>query len=208
MSDNSLLTLNNDIWLSLTEEGYMDRFLLTLFNDMKETKVKEITSVRVSEISSSRVADKTIKKGEYKNLSGFCINALLDSVPTEVILLDEEIPYLKWWHDKSFFTLNYYYEHVRALENGDDDIKQRMVVSFLLDKELNLDKFHTLKYIDKPDPADPTKTVPDPSFCVHDLNFLCIPSDQNSETQLSLWASLLIATDMEEIQRITHKQLG
>ena len=208
MSDNSLLTLNNDIWLSLTEEGYMDRFLLTLFNDMKETKVKEITSVRVSEISSSRVADKTVKKGEYKNLSGFCINALLDSVPTEVILLDEEIPYLKWWHDKSFFTLNYYYEHVRALENGDDDIKQRMVVSFLLDKELNLDKFHTLKYIDKQDPADPTKTVPDPSFCVHDLNFLCIPSDQSSETQLSLWASLLIATDMEEIQRITHKQLG
>ncbi len=208
MSDNSLLTLNNDIWLSLTEEGYMDRFLLTLFNDMKETKVKEITSVRVSEISSSRVADKTIKKGEYKNLSGFCINVLLDSVPTEVILLDEEIPYLKWWHDKSFFTLNYYYEHVRALENGDDDIKLRMVVSFLLDKELNLDKFHTLKYIDKQDPADPTKTVPDPSFCVHDLNFLCIPSDQNSETQLSLWASLLIATDMEEIQRITHKQLG
>ena len=207
MSENTLLTLNNDIWLSLTEDGYMDRFLVTLFNDMRETKVKEVTNVQVSEIPSSAVANKTIKKGEYKNLSGFCICATLDGTPTEIILLDEEIPYLKWWHDKSFFTLNYYYEHQRALKDGYDDIKQRIVVSFLLDKNLNLDKFHTLKHMENPDPDNPEQKIPDMTFSVHDLNFLCIPSNQEDETQLSLWASLLIATDINEIQRITQKQI-
>lgn len=206
MTESSLLALNNDIWLSLTEDGYMDRFLLALFNDMPSTAVKEISNVQVSEISASKAADKTIKKGEYKNLSGFCIHANLDGVSTEIILLDEEIPYLKWWHDKSFFTINYYGEHKRMLEDEYDDIKRRVIISFLLDNNLNLDKFHTCKYLEEKDP-ETGKMVADKSFEVHDLNFLCIPNKKDDETQLSLWASLLIATDMNEIQRITQKSL-
>ena len=34
MAEESLLALNNDIWLSLTEDGYMDRFLKALLNDL------------------------------------------------------------------------------------------------------------------------------------------------------------------------------
>lgn len=207
MSEESLLTLNNDIWLSLTEDGYMDRFLNALLNDLPGQKVTKIENVQVSEISSSPIADKTIKKGEFKNITGFCIKALLDGKSSEIILLDEEIPYLKWWHDKSFFTMNYFAEHTRAVKEGTDDVKQRMVVSFLLDKDLNLDKFHTCKNFNKIDENGVSTDSPDTSFIIHDLNFMCIPSQQSEETQLSLWAALLIASDINEIQRITQKQL-
>lgn len=206
MADSSLLALNNDIWLSLTEDGLMDRFLRALFNDLNETKVEKISDVVVTEIGASQVANKTIKKGEYKNLSGFCINCKLDGITSEIILLDEEIPYLQWWHDKSFFTLNYYYEHVRAVADGFDDIKKRMVVSFLLDNDLLLDKFHTIKYFDMPDATNPGNVVQDKSFIVHDVNFKYIPEGAG-QTQLSLWASLLVASSMEEIENITKHQL-
>ena len=72
---------------------------------------------------------------------------------SEIILLDEEIPYLQWWHDKSFFTLNYFNEHTRAVSDGYDDVQVRMVVSFILDKDVNLDKFHTCKHFNKINPA-------------------------------------------------------
>lgn len=207
MAEENLLTLNNDIWLSLTEDGYMDRFLKALLNDLPGHKVTTIENINVSEISSSEVADRTIKRGEFKNITGFCIRAVLDGKQSEIILLDEEIPYLKWWHDKSFFTLNYFNEHTRAVSDGYDDIKQRMVVSFLLDKDLNLDKFHTCKNFNKINPDGTASENPDLTFSVHDLNFMCIPTIPSEETQLSLWAALLIATDINEIQRIAQKQL-
>ncbi|MCR4554404.1 MAG: hypothetical protein K5752_05740 [Succinivibrionaceae bacterium] len=207
MAEESLLTLNNDIWLSLTEDGYMDRFLNALLNDLPGQSVKSIENIQVSEIASSLVADKTIKKGEFKNITGFCIKAVLDGKVTEIILLDEEIPYLQWWHDKSFFTLNYFNEHTRAVSDGYDDVQVRMVVSFILDKDVNLDKFHTCKHFNKINPDGTASNQPDQSFYIHDLNFLCIPTIQSEETQLSLWAALLIATDINEIQRIAQKQL-
>ena len=126
---------------------------------------------------------------------------------SEIILLDEEIPYLQWWHDKSFFTLNYFNEHTRAVSDGYDDVQVRMVVSFILDKNVNLDKFHTCKHFNKINPDGTASNQPDQSFYIHDLNFLCIPTIQSEETQLSLWAALLIATDINEIQRIAQKQL-
>ena len=87
MAEESLLALNNDIWLSLTEDGYMDRFLKALLNDLPGYQVKSIENIQVSEISSSLIADRTIKKGEFKNITGFCISAQLDGKLSEIILL-------------------------------------------------------------------------------------------------------------------------
>ena len=106
---SSLLNINEDIWLSLTEEGLMPRFLLAVMNDLPESHVESVEDVSVEELENSPVAGITMRKGEFTNLAGFCISCKIDGVQSEVILLNEEIPYIKWWHDKSFFTLKCVY---------------------------------------------------------------------------------------------------
>lgn len=108
--------------------------------------VESVEDVSVEELENSPVAGITMRKGEFTNLAGFCITCTIDGVASEIILLNEEIPYMKWWHDKSFFTLNYYNEHIKCLKglSVKSKVRRRIVLSFLLDKDINLDKFHTV----------------------------------------------------------------
>ena len=203
---SSLLNINEDIWLSLTEEGLMPRFLLAVMNDLPESHVESVEDVSVEELENSPVAGITMRKGGFTNLAGFCISCKIDGVQSEVILLNEEIPYIKWWHDKSFFTLNYYNEHIKCLKglSVKSKVRRRIVLSFLLDKDINLDKFHTVNSFLTDDGKG--GRVKDTTFQVHDINFLCIPDE---DTKLAHWCRLLIATDMNEIARIAQNhQLG
>ena len=172
----------------------MPRFLLAVMNDLPESHVESVEDVSVEELENSPVAGITMRKGEFTNLAGFCITCTIDGVASEIILLNEEIPYMKWWHDKSFFTLNYYNEHIKCLKglSVKSKVRRRIVLSFLLDKDINLDKFHTVNTF--------------LTFQVHDINFLCIPDE---DTKLAHWCRLLIATDMNEIARIAQNhQMG
>ena len=88
---SSLLNINEDIWLSLTEEGLMPRFLLAVMNDLPESHVESVEDVSVEELENSPVAGITMRKGEFTNLAGFCITCTIDGVASEIILLNEEI---------------------------------------------------------------------------------------------------------------------
>lgn len=50
---SSLLNINEDIWLSLTEEGLMPRFLLAVMNDLPESHVESVEDVSVEELENS-----------------------------------------------------------------------------------------------------------------------------------------------------------
>ena len=201
-----LYELNTEILGKLVESPEASQnFIESILSDLPEhVDVETLSDVVVGDLSSSMVAGKSAEG--FPQINGIVFQFKLNGKPAEMVLVMESVSYIKWWHDKSFFTLNYYNEHIKCLKglSVKSKVRRRIVLSFLLDKDINLDKFHTVNtFLTDDGNGNQGK---DSTFQVHDINFLCIPDE---DTKLAHWCRLLIATDMNEIARIAQNhQIG
>ena len=100
---SKLYKLNLDVLGKLIEsEAASQNFVESVINDLPESKANTFSDVQVGDLASSRIAAGAAEG--YDNINGVVFNCRIEGKPAEVILINEGVSYLSFWHDMSFFS--------------------------------------------------------------------------------------------------------
>ncbi len=133
-----LYKLNLDVLGKLIEsEAASQNFIESVVNDLPESKANSISDVQVGDLASSRIA--TGAAEGYDNINGVVFNCKIDEKPAEVILVNEGVSYISFWHDMSFFSDKMFRTHSQI----NDGVK-RILTFVITDTEVKASKFHSI----------------------------------------------------------------
>lgn len=134
-----LYELNTEILGKLVESPEASQnFIESIIKDLPGTvDVETISDVTVGDMNSSKVAGKSAEG--FSQINGIVFQFSLNSKPAEMILVVEPVSFLKWWHDKSFFSYKLYRNH----SNINDGVR-RFVTFVVTDSEVKASRFHAV----------------------------------------------------------------
>ncbi|MGN1393811.1 MAG: hypothetical protein ACI4V7_07245 [Succinivibrionaceae bacterium] len=173
-----LLELNTDILGRLVESPEASQnFIESILNDLPDSAVSCVSNVVVGELDSSKVAGKAASN--YKNINGVIFGFNADEQPAELTLVMEPVHYVKWWHDKSFFSDKFFRLHC----NANDGIK-RFIVFVVTDVSIKANKFHSISYFNNKN-GERNETLQ-----IHDI--YAIKESGNEDSMLENWIRALV----------------
>ncbi len=179
-----LYKLNLDVLGKLIEsEVASQNFVESVINDLPESKVSSISDVQVGDLSSSRIAAGSAEG--YDNINGVVFNCKIEGKPAEVILINEGVSYLSFWHDMSFFSYKLFRQHTQV-----NDGVRRYLTFVITDMEVKANKFHSISHFN-----DKNGFKAD-SFQIH---YVVIDKQTgNEDSMLENWIRALVAEDAGE----------
>ena len=133
-----LYELNLDVLGKLIEsEAASQNFVQSVLNDLPESKTNSVSDIQVGDLASSRIAGKAAEG--FKNINGVVFQCKVDGKPAEVILVNEGVQYISFWHDMSFFSDRMYRTHA-ALNDG----VSRYITFVITDGAYKANRFHSI----------------------------------------------------------------
>ncbi|WP_019003219.1 hypothetical protein [Succinimonas amylolytica] len=179
-----LYKLNLDVLGKLIEsEVASQNFVESVINDLPESKVSSISDVQVGDLSSSRIAASCAEG--YDNINGVVFSCKIEGKPAEVILINEGVSYLTFWHDMSFFSYKLFRQHSQV-----NDGVRRYLTFVITDMDVKANKFHTISHFN-----DKNGFQAD-SFQIH---YVVIDKQTgNEDSMLENWIRALVAEDAGE----------
>ncbi|WP_405349156.1 hypothetical protein [Ruminobacter amylophilus] len=181
-----LYELNTEILGKLVESPEASQnFIESIIKDLPGTvDVETISDVTVGDMNSSKVAGKSAEG--FSQINGIVFQFSLNSKPAEMILVVEPVSFLKWWHDKSFFSYKLYRNH----SNINDGVR-RFVTFIVTDSEVKASRFHAVSCFNNNN-GDKCE-----SCQIHDI--FAVKQSGNEDSMLENWIRALISkSDADE----------
>ena len=181
-----LYELNTEILGKLVESPKASQnFIESIIKDLPGTvDVETISDVTVGDMNSSKVAGKSAEG--FSQINGIVFQFSLNSKPAEMILVVEPVSFLKWWHDKSFFSYKLYRNH----SNINDGVR-RFVTFVVTDSEVKASRFHAVSCFNNNN-GDKCE-----SCQIHDI--FAVKQSGNEDSMLENWIRALISkSDADE----------
>ncbi|MBQ3774911.1 MAG: hypothetical protein II847_02120 [Ruminobacter sp.] len=181
-----LYELNTEILGKLVESPEASQnFIESIIKDLPGTvDVETISDVTVGDMNSSKVAGKSAEG--FSQINGIVFQFSLNSKPAEMILVVEPVSFLKWWHDKSFFSYKLYRNH----SNINDGVR-RFVTFVVTDSEVKASRFHAVSCFNNNN-GDKCE-----SCQIHDI--FAVKQSGNEDSMLENWIRALISkSDADE----------
>lgn len=181
-----LYELNTEILGKLVESPEASQnFIESIIKDLPGTvDVETISDVTVGDMNSSKVAGKSAEG--FSQINGIVFQFSLNSKPAEMILVVEPVSFLKWWHDKSFFSYKLYRNH----SNINDGVR-RFVTFVVTDSEVKASRFHAVSCFNNNN-GDKCE-----SCQIHDI--FAVKQSGNEDSMLENWIRALISkSDTDE----------
>lgn len=176
---SKLLEFNMEMLGKLVESSEAPQnFVESVINDLPESSAKSITDVEVVELKSIPLAEKSA--ASYEHINGVVFSCKTDGQKTELYLILEPVTYLKWWHDKSFFSSSFY----RAHSHANDNVK-RYLTYVITDDSVKASRFHNISYFNNKDGEKDT------TFQIHDI--VAIKETGNEDSMLENWIRALVS---------------
>ena len=178
---SKLYKLNLDVLGKLIEsEAASQNFVESVINDLPESKANSFSDVQVGDLASSRIAAGAAEG--YDNINGVVFNCRIEGKPAEVILINEGVSYLSFWHDMSFFSYKLFRQHAQV-----NDGIRRYLIFVITDMDVKANKFHSISYFN-----DKNGFKSD-SFQIH---YIVIDKQTGDEdSMLENWIRALVAED-------------
>ncbi len=181
-----LYELNTEILGKLVESPEASQnFIESIIKDLPGTvDVETISDITVGDMNSSKVAGKSAEG--FSQINGIVFQFSLNSKPAEMILVVEPVSFLKWWHDKSFFSYKLYRNH----SNINDGVR-RFVTFVVTDSEVKASRFHAVSCFNNNN-GDKCE-----SCQIHDI--FAVKQSGNEDSMLENWIRALISkSDADE----------
>ena len=181
-----LYELNTEILGKLVESSEASQnFIESIIKDLPDSvEVESISDVTVGDLSSSKVAGKSAEG--FSQINGIVFQFRLNNKPAEMILVVEPVSFLKWWHDKSFFSYKLYRNH----SNINDGVR-RFVTFVVTDSEVKASRFHAVSCFNNNN-GEKCETCQ-----IHDI--FAVKQSGNEDSMLENWIRALISkSDADE----------
>lgn len=181
-----LYELNTEILGKLVESSEASQnFIESIIKDLPDTvEVESISDVTVGDLNSSKVAGKSAEG--FSQINGIVFQFRLNNKPAEMILVVEPVSFLKWWHDKSFFSYKLYRNH----SNINDGVR-RFVTFVVTDSEVKASRFHAVSCFNNTN-GEKCETCQ-----IHDI--FAVKQSGNEDSMLENWIRALISkSDADE----------
>ena len=181
-----LYELNTEILGKLVESPEASQnFIESILSDLPEhVDVETLSDVVVCDLNSSKVAGKSAEG--FPQINGIVFQFKLNGKPAEMVLVMESVSYIKWWHDKSFFSYKMYRNH----SNINDGVR-RFVTFIVTDTEVKASRFHAVSCFNN------NSGEKCESCQIHDI--FAAKQSGNEDSMLENWIRALISkSDAEE----------
>ncbi len=173
--------LNTEILGKLVESPEASQnFIESVLKDLPECgRIESVSDVGVNDLSSSKVAGKSAEG--FGLINGIVFQFRLNGNPAEMVLvIQPNVPFIKWWHDKSFFSYRFYRNH----SNINDGV-QRFISFVVTDANVNVARFHTISKFNNSDGSSCDTCQ------IHDI--FPVKQSGNEDSMLENWIRALIS---------------